>query len=222
MIKFILLLPMFIIGCCFNGVEYQEENNITSRQFVLDSIVIEVQPFNDLKLNTLELQIIKSRLDKYKICKSENIFLLIKPSIDTNENLWNAEKLVALKTKYRTISDKNICDRNLVLYLAIVPGSYFVPDKESVAGLSFADSFIVYFGKYKTQSPIILHEIGHSIGLVSRKLTPINPKRPNHCNAERCVMFWIANIKGNFDESCQEEIQQLIDKPYHARYDCEH
>lgn len=190
-----------------------------NKDFVLDMLVVEIQPVNDLTINPKALERVKSRLDEYKICREKDITFITKPSISAPKAAWWSSELRMLHQNHRTLHDTNISDRSLVLFLVNVPGIYLESGKQSVAGLAYDDdNFIVYFGSHSVdvQSSVIIHEIGHIIGLVDRSRRegdPVNPDRPPHCNNEKCVMYWISNRNGRFDELCQRDIQTLIDNP---------
>ena len=178
-------------------------------EFVLERLTLEVQPVNDLTFKDVEIQRFKEEYQAHGICAVESIQVLVRPSLQINKNTWSSSDLNALKSQYQTMYDRNFFDREMTIFVAHVPGHY--DEANDTIGLSFGPDFIVYFDYSQAayQSSTIIHEVGHSLGLVDRSRRegpPANPDAPNHCNTNTCVMFWQVAPFATFDDLCDKDL----------------
>jgi hypothetical protein len=166
-------------------------------------------------LTTESMVYFASKINEYKIAKNVKFVLRKVPRPYTIP--WNTSLIKIFETQHRQMYDTKPKDKHLILFIACVPGPYIQGTRTNIAGLAYDDtSFAIFIDNVNkcNQGIVLLHEMGHILGLVdikSRNEKPINPERPSHCNDDDCNMFWcISSDNDDFCYKCMCDLKQLI------------
>jgi len=188
---------------------------IKDQDTVYDSVIIEIQPTEKCDVHSDSIKALIDCLDRYSIVDRDNVKIVRRTRIMTARDSWPSDKIKNLVVRHRRIFDLKD-DRNLRLFMLFLPGNYnsVNDDRDSVAAFHRGRGEIVVFRNRTAlgNTEVLLHEIGHALGLVDRDHrdgSPINEKRPQHCNNKKCTMFWIVNTT-ELCELCVRDISKLI------------
>jgi len=209
-ILFIIVL-MFSVSCA----SLETRRSQPTQNTLYDRIVIELYSTTTSRHSPEAIKILKAKMEEYRICRADQIFVVSQTPSAVSNIAWNSDLLRALEARERTLHDRKPKDRFLIIWIAYVPGIYVVPNRLNTVGLKYGNTSIAIFQKgfnSSYEASILVHELGHIIGLVDRSKRsdpPVNPNRPNHCNNQNCVMFWRVNPAGKFDGKCQRDIRAL-------------
>lgn len=205
----ILSVLLSATSCITPQVKQNEYKSST----LYNSIILEIQAVDGSVPPRAMLDDFSKLLDKYKICRKENVLVVYKQPVEFRTIFWTRNMVVAYEIAHRAIIDKNRNDRNFTIFVSYLSGIYDEPNMQNVAGLQYGWSSIAVFGYYsgRPAATLLLHEFGHLIGVArNRKVKPVNPDRKRHCNDRKCVMFWRWNHKNGFCKLCVAEINKLI------------
>jgi hypothetical protein len=207
--KIALILMIVLTSCVpLRGIEVETP----IKEYLYDNITIEIQPSDGAGFVNSEMQLLKAKMHHYKICRSDRVSVVVRSIVQAPTTTWPRKMIKSFQNNHQTLVDRNIRDKHLIVFVSIIPGNYTVPGKTNIIGLAFADQHITIFNDNFNHA-VLLHEIGHVIGLVNRNVRdeePVNPDRPKHCNNVKCVMFWQVNKGARFDSLCRRDIQDLI------------
>ena len=180
---------------------------------LFDKITIEIVPVaNFTAINKKSTDALIKNLNDYLICRSANIKVIIRKPVNRLRLLWTYDGIVGFENSYRKVWDRNLNDRHLKLFVACFHGKYV---DNNTTGLRFGSRRSIALFENTYQRSLLLHEIGHVIGLVDRskrKGPPANPERASHCNTESCVMYWELERSAVFDGKCTKDILNMIRK----------
>ena len=210
---FKIILTLFLVGCATTPLGKMG----AATGALYDSIYIEIQPtFNGGPEEEI-LTSLKRQLHNYHICHMSKIRIVVNKPVKTPRLEWTYNDIEKFEIKHRNAKDWNIYDRRLVLFISYIPGHSIEPNKTDIIGVKYDPTSIAYFTRAggKKELSVLLHEIGHVIGLAVGRDDPVNPDRPNHCNNKRCIMYWIVpRIKNDkmpeLDDECLKDLYELI------------
>lgn len=205
----IILFLFMLTSCCTVQVPEIPPND--ARQYLYHNVTMEIQQTTAIGMVHSDLEILKDRFHEYRICRRDRINVVVKPPVPEPVRPWLQAQVVAFAQRHRTLYDRHPDDRHLIVYISLLPGTYAEPNRTNVIGLAFQDQHIALFNNFSFY--VLLHEFGHTLGLVDRERReedPVNPDRPRHCNIKACVMFWQVNKRGRFDSRCLRDLDQLI------------
>ena len=205
-----MLFSFFILGCGDKDKKYYRPPD-----FVLQHLTVEVQPINGKHLDGKEVGRFKGEFQASGICAIESITLVTRPNFSTDKNRWTSQDLFDFKEKHQTLFDLDSFDDEMTVFMAHLSGNF--DETSNVLGLAFGSDFIVFFDNEKYtndfQSVVLMHELGHTLGLVdpnNRENPPVNQDAPSHCNTKDCVMFWRPNLLTSFDSLCKRDLQKML------------
>lgn len=210
--KWLILLTLFLTSCGSFAVNQLDQGLGSEKpvQYLYDHITVEIQPTTQVGVVNSQLVTFRERLHEYRICRSDRINFIVKNPVEAPVELWTRSAVMAFMRAHRTLYDLRPDDRHLIVYMSVLPGKY--PDTDSnIIGMAFGNQHMALFNNFDHY--VLLHEMGHTIGLVDRdhrEGEPVNPERPNHCNVRECVMFWIVDKNGRFDDRCLKDLERMI------------
>lgn len=188
---------------------------IDGNETLYNNIIIEVQAVDGSVPPRATLDAFSELLDKYKICRKENVMVVYKQPVKFSAILWTREMVRTYEIVHRAIIDKNRNDRSFSVFVSYLSGIYAEPNMDNVVGLQYGWSSVAIFGFYSGRPAVtlLLHEFGHLIGVArNRKVEPVNPDRKQHCNDSGCVMFWRWNKRNGFCDECVADVKKLISR----------
>lgn len=171
---------------------------------IYDCIKIQVSYTSNSIPNFDAIEQFKKDLIEYNFCSK----------VELESNLFNSQILiwdVGSLTLQHINQDRT--DRVFNLQIIYVPGHY-LPPLSDIAGLAYSQNCFAIFSDHvpdELESAVLLHEFGHILNFIrqSERGIPVNPNRPNHCNNEDCVMFWlITKPNKKFDLQCLNDIDR--------------
>jgi len=177
-------------------------------------ITIEVDAQRNARPSKEAFLFLKRRLESHGICRADDIRIIVQSLNEPPTPVWNRASVEHHETRNRTLKDRNLQDGHLVIYVAYLSSIYMQGEHVGIAGLQYGDTSIAMFPDHfnrVNEGSVLLHEMGHLLGIACERPDPVNPDRPNHCNNADCVMFWtIRHQDGDFDEACLKEIARLV------------
>jgi hypothetical protein len=216
----VFLATVLLVGCIYPP-EIPQPGVMQLQGTLYDSILIEVQATTDEGPTQETLNQLKAGLARYRFAPEERIQFIINPPVDPPTRTWLYTSIQDFEIKTRSLYDRNVDDRHLVVYLSYLPGVCIQPDRMDIIGLKYTDTSIAFFTRASAdhEVPTLLHEFGHVVGMVNRDHRdedPVNKDRPTHCNIEECLMYWRVPATGDilptFDERCLRDLQRLINE----------
>jgi hypothetical protein len=187
--------------------------HIPPAQTLYDSITFDIVSEDGIQPDKEELQFFASKLREYHI--SHVIHFRYRENINSPNVIWTSASIRQFEKDNRVLHDKDLKDRDFVVFIAYVNGNYVNGETTNVAGLQYGrSSFALFADFYHNEGVVLLHEFGHILRLAhssKRKEPPVNPDRPNHCNNTSCTMFWRAGkTRIRLDSQCRQELNALI------------
>jgi hypothetical protein len=216
-VRLTILAAALLLGCTPTGEPGSAAADYVSNE-KYDSLVIEVDVVQghsldprtkDFVLQELELIVDKSDGVRFEI--SDTI-----PVTATQQD-YSLADLRELEESYRDYTNKK---GTAALYLLLVNNAFDnLPDGSSVLGLAYSESAIVLFAEALEETctfdstqfdpslrplvcpvsaaMVVLHEIGHILGLVENGAPLSSAHRDkqhgNHCTSGKCIMYWQNN-----------------------------
>jgi len=172
-----------------------------------DKLYIEIQPTTGSNFDIEKYVQVINKLTELRVCKSENIFLHMQDPISFPTKDWREDELIDYCKDLKRSKQSGKIRKLFIVY-------YYNTEVGNSGGLYVGDGVIILFAKNPSIN-LILHEIGHAIGLVDRdrrEKPPINEEKPSHCNDESCVMFWDSDSSIDvFCKLCRRDIIDQID-----------
>jgi hypothetical protein len=188
---------------------------------ILDHMEIEIVPVEGSTVNSAVITSLINNLNDYRICSRDNIIVYLRSPVHSNKRSWSHADVVAFEDQHRIIWDRNNQDRHLKLFISCLPGTYTEKGLTDISGLVYGYRNTISLFQGCFERSVLLHEIGHIIGLVdnsTRGNPPVNIVRPNHCNNSKCVMFWVVSRDAIFDEKCINDIANMIRRRAFSNY----
>ena len=212
--KFATSLVLLLLPACVTPqkLNLSPQNNEPT---YFDSITIEVVYTERSKPSNKALNFLTESLREINI--SHKITIIKRQLSHPPVVPWTSALIRQFEAQHRLLKEDTPADRNLKLFVVYLPDFYLEGDRTSIAGLQYEDSsFAIFMSKLKRkyEGSVLLHEFGHIIHLVrlrAREEEPINPKKPRHCNDNKCVMFWkVSGVDRKFDGACLGDIKKAI------------
>jgi len=239
--RYILIIILFLLNPQF-ATKTHSEDTLNKNDIVTKSPK-SIDFLSNKKYQNLEIEIFYTKYcapnpdaiaflcSKIKYYCHKNIHLInteIAPITSTDQTklfnllpmiygLWHASQLTAFVNTYKTTQTH---DATLVLYIIYAPG--FLLATPTVVGEAFAeDKFVIFRQRIRDQweKNVLLHEMGHILGLVNSKKENHDKCHYWHCKNSKCVMYWCCEgeeIPDDFDETCQKHLrEQILEKKYY-------
>lgn len=203
---FLLIFSILFAGC--NDSRKKSYNRPS--EFLLESLVIEVQPVNGRSLDGKEMERFKGEYQSHGICAIESITIVKRQSVRSDIKVWTNQDLYDLRSANQTLFDESPNDRYMTVFMAHVPGSFEV---KGAIGLAFGRDFVaIAEGDLQNdyQSSVVMHEIGHALGLVD-SVKRGTQKNFGHCTTSDCVMAPSVYPLMSFDGLCDKDLQEMIE-----------
>jgi hypothetical protein len=205
---FILLTGILYLGC--NDKDKKSYHRPAT--FILQKMTIEVQPVNGRSLDGKEISRVKGELQSHGVCAIESITLIRREAFSISKSSWTNDDLIFFRDTYQTLFDASATDREMTIFMAHLSGN--AAESKDIAGLAFSRQFIVFFDNgpgNDAQSAIMLHEIGHTMGLVDpdKRGELVNKNNPIHCISSNCIMWPIAFPLASFDYLCDQDLREM-------------
>ena len=143
----------------------------------------------------------------YNICNTVEFSYTIR---DCSTNAWDTSLLILYEQKF--LMQQLTTELN-DLHILYVSGHY-IPPLFDAAGLAYApNSFAIFTDQTPDalEASILLHEFGHLLKFIKQieRGPPANPIRPDHCNNQNCVMYWmVSRPDKRFDLQCMVDIKR--------------
>ena len=200
------------------------------------SMVVEIDYEPGYKPETTSTEMLKERLES--VCdKPQGIEILLTETDFENNGIWYDSDVRTIGWE-ETSHDPR--DGSTLYWQVLFPAGTYEVEESSVLGVAVdastvsifkdsideAENFIRRPSAEKIENSVIVHEIGHLLGLVNTVYTSPEPhedsEHPGHSNNEDSVMYWaiessnIANIFGDnlpneFDINDKNDLRGLAD-----------
>ena len=210
LLNFILCFVILIASSCRIVTP-----RIASVNTAFDSIVIEIQPTTRFYPRSNDVDGLVHHLANLSICKKENIIVIVKDRLNISRSEWSREQVVQFEKDNRIIA--NSSKRRISIFISYLPGTYSEDGLLTILGLQYGYKNSIAMFKTRTwedKAGVLLHEILHVIGLVSRDnrhAPPVRTDRPNHCNNEKCIMYFgLGYYEIWLCPNCISEIRRFI------------
>ncbi len=181
------------------------------RLYLYDSLVFEIAPMGESVPDPHALRYFIDRLHGNAICRRDKVTIFIAPP----EKLvppWQMtmHTVVWFDKTHRQLKDLDPTDRDGYVFVSYIEGPIWengVP--KAIGGVHYAHDAFAVVGPDLRQGSVLLHEMGHVIGLVSDDKA--DSDHPLHCRNRNCVMYYSAwSGYTDFDKDCKRRIQRLI------------
>jgi len=213
--NFIILFLLLLTSLTSCATTTFHNPQIRHRRMLYDNMVLEIHPTTQSIPNPVALNIFKAKMERFGVCRASNIRIITHDPGIVLIPAWTSSMLQAWEHRHRTRFDDDPDDRSLTVFVSYVTGIHTRVGYNNIVGLKYDDTSIaIFFRNYAPmkEACVLIHEVGHVIGLVDRECRegdPANPDRPSHCNNENCVMFWQIKGSPDFDSLCQRDILSL-------------
>ncbi|MEX2513106.1 MAG: hypothetical protein WD398_09380 [Cyclobacteriaceae bacterium] len=164
--------------------------------------------------------------------KPEGIFIVEKAITNLDQETYSVEDIRGLEEEHREFYNEG---NSLSFFLLVVDGYLFRDEEESMAlGAAYQNTSMVLFGKRieensggfsrpskgVLESTVVLHEMGHLLGLVNLGSEMEEPHEDesyeSHCDNSDCLMYWavetgnVVNFMGttipSLDQKCRNDL----------------
>jgi hypothetical protein len=173
------------------------------------SLKVEIQYMTGFEPDAKAINNLRYFLLRY-LHKPQGIFFIQKEIKPVEDTILTRDQVDNIRRSNRTIYTK---DRQIALYILYTNGTF---QNQDVLGQAFRNTCVVIYGKsikkyesvwsFPTQTTIettlLLHEMGHILGLVNKGSAMQTPHSDStyeaHCNNPNCIMYWNMSIKPQF------------------------
>ena len=185
---------------CISTPKIVKPKSILTPQFLYDEILIEIHADQSVKIDTIEINNLTKLLYKYKIAHSTSYII---KKYDLNLQQINSHQAKFYEKKQRLYPKTSIIrgKKRLNLYMLATIAEYNSKEYKTIVGLKYGPTSILIL-KNRLDSTVMLHEIGHVLGIASGRGINSNPDRPGHCDNRKCIMFWRPYDNSLFDKDC--------------------
>ncbi len=229
-----LALLLAGIGCCVSPGRSPGPRKTSPRDWLTDEqykkVVVEVTWFETCEPDPSALAFLAVRILQH--CHKESVTVLIqhplrwRPKHPESGNyvwIWDFEATNSawsdpgLKALADASQMQRKGDGTLVLHVLYVPGIF--PTDVCRIGVCFDYDTVVVFKHRisgKVERAVLLHELGHALGLVNRGTPSTGPDHddkdhPAHSDDPTSVMFWTVGsdlgLEPDFDEPCVRDLR---------------
>lgn len=153
-------------------------------------------------------------LEKYTF-KPEGIRLLLKEIPAMNKETYTTEEIATIENDYRESYNEG---NTISVFLLVVDGDFEKNEEDSFTiGAAYRNTSLVLFGsqieknsggirrpsKSNLETTVVLHEMGHLLGLVNVGSEMVEPHEDeaydHHCDNEDCLMYWAIETNSIFN-----------------------
>jgi hypothetical protein len=205
------------------------------RDDVFTSLTVEVQYMDGFRPEPETIDTLAGFLQSH-LNKPAGLRIVMKQLQGIGRKTMAKDHVAALEDSVRT---RYATDQDLALYLLFTNGRH--PDKD-ILGMAYRNTSAVIFGrsiavnsgpgniltKSELETSVLLHEVGHLLGLGNSKGTALSSKKGagkhGHCDNKTCLMYWSTATKNlsaitrrgripQLDDECLEFIERVKAKP---------
>jgi hypothetical protein len=194
---------------------------------IYKSLMVEIQYVEGYKPDVGTLEYLQTFLYTY-LKKPNGINILLREIPAIEQEALSMEEVLAIEKENRNLFVK---EDKMAMYILITNG---VHPGNKILGMAYRNTSAVVYGKAikkysssgklphkKLETAVLLHEIGHLLGLVNKGSTPrsihVNSTFHDHCNNRKCLMYHSVEtksfssilMKGNIpvlDSRCVEDL----------------
>jgi len=211
-----LLLPMLsLYGCRQIATTESTKKSIGSSSFkspyLYDSLLFEIAPITSCTPDKNALGYFRDKLEFYQICRQESVSFiihaeepLVRPQPMFLQHIYFYESI------HRTYLDLDPNDRKGSVFVPYLSGPIVTPRRglRVLGGIHYGETSFAIFkdGSQRREGSVLLHELGHMIGIRSDSLEPLS-----HCPNRNCIMWTTAiSAYAEFCDDCREELAVII------------
>ena len=232
---FILMLLSLVHTGCIKTMATEEEKSIPTnyhdRNFgasardllsseTFTTLKVEIQYMEGFKPDLGAIVQLEKFLKKH-LHKPGGITIVTKEiEVDAKERLTRDE-VMQLEREHRQFYSY---DDVLALYFLFTDGEYVNP---KILGEAYRNTSAVIYGKAiqqntgkvgkpnrtKLEATILLHEIGHLLGLVNKgsaaRSEHVDERHASHCTNKECLMYWSNGLQDKFGHLVRGDIPNL-------------
>ena len=239
----ILALPLFLLSCrktvivrgvqAFNTEAFHNRIMGASAREILDdsvykSLTVEIQYMRGFKPAPGTVEYFSNFLHTY-LNKPWGINIVLSEIIWNGKDTLSKDEVLAIENEKRT---QFASEDQIAIYVLFTNG---IHPGNKILGMAYRNTSAVVYGKainnhstkagkltrQELESAVLLHEIGHLLGLVNKGTDPqslhIDAIHHDHCNNRKCLMYHSVEtkklssilLKGNipvFDKSCIDDL----------------
>lgn len=171
------------------------------------ALTVELQYGPGMQLQEQTVSNLRSFLEQ-RLNKPGGIMIQSKPVASIGKSVVSVADITSFTDKNRTAyTDGN----RITVYIYITDANF---DKANVVGIAYRNTSVCLFGKtiesnsgginqasrVKVESGVLLHEIGHILGLVNNGTGMVTPHEDNdnraHCTNTNCLMYYTIETTG--------------------------
>jgi hypothetical protein len=172
-----------------------------------DKLIVEIQYVNGFQPTSVTVSNLTSFLEQ-RLNKSGGISVIQSAITSPGKSAYSTDDIRTIEKANRT---QNANDKTLTAYFFFADGDYSANSGGSkVLGIAYGSSSMVLFEKTirdysgalgqpsvtTLESSVLLHEFGHTLGLVNNGTTMQAPHQDEphgrHCNDTNCLMYYTA------------------------------
>ncbi|MEI6945973.1 hypothetical protein V9K67_02150 [Paraflavisolibacter sp. H34] len=203
---------------------HQKLVGTSARELLTDekytSLKVEIQYMNGFAPSRETLRNLHGFLNKY-LNKPGGIIIVTKEINPEALGALTIDKVRALEKDYRTVYTTG---KQLSLYILFTDGSH---EDNRIFGCAYNNTSAVVFGKSvhdrsgdigrphraKLESSVLLHEMGHLLGLVNTGSATVDSHHDDahakHCTNQQCLMYFQTEIRDPFDYLLRGKMPEL-------------
>ncbi len=212
----IVFIILFSFIGCVTPVSSQVKTAKTDRsKYLYDTIIMDIACVNSDVPSAPALDFLADTIKQYKIAK--RIITLQREGLSGSRNIWALHDVQEFEAVNRKHFERNPTDRILVIFISYLDGFYMNGTVSNIAGVQYAPTSFAVFRRLtddEWEGVVLVHEFCHMLEIAkagNRRVAPINPDRPNHCNDENCTMYWRAGThRTKLCQICMFEVRKLI------------
>jgi len=208
----VAIVVLALYGCtALNAPD--EDGKPSKRQFLYDYLFFEIAPVSSSTPDLAALEHFRELIDDYGICKRQNTHFIVMPETPLSPAIiWTMGLIHFFESQRRTMVDLDPKDRTGIIFISYLRGPALRgTDLVWLGGVQYSPSAFTIFkgGSENREGSVLLHELGHLIGL--RKNQKQKPK--HHCPRRSCIMYpSVGSPYAKLCWECKEELGKLIAK----------
>jgi predicted Zn-dependent protease len=230
------VLFLLVFTGCIKSIASEEETDLpevfnshkpvgaSARELLSDerytSVKVEIQYMKGFAPGRETLRQLRGFMDKY-LHKPGGITIVTKQIDPDAQDVLTLDNIKALEKDYRSAFTTG---RQIALYILYTDGMYV---DERIFGCAYSNTAAVIFGKAikdrsgdigrphraKLESTVLLHEMGHLLGLVNTGSDSLEAHHDDahakHCTNRKCLMYYHVEFRDPFDYLLRGKIPEL-------------